>query len=139
MTLILYVNCQRIRRPRLELKCYQCAVIRGKQFSKIMRKVFQIIFFFKGYSTRCPRDSRLYELTGWNACMTWRLGNGTVILQNFVRYEDDCTPSRRRYWRRYMAYVWGMDGDIECCTEVSETKIFGDLNARNQGIFFLSG
>ncbi len=31
-------------------------------------------------------------LQGWDACMTWTLKNGTVVLQNFVMKDEDCTP-----------------------------------------------
>ena len=40
-----------------------------------------------------PRDAVLFELPGWDACMTWRLDDGRTVLQNFVMREEDCTPS----------------------------------------------
>merc|ERR1719312_937150 len=30
--------------------------------------------------------------------MTWTLDNGTVVLQNFVMAEDDCTEDRLEFW-----------------------------------------
>lgn len=57
--------------------------------------------------------------------MTWRLGNGTVILQNFVQFEEECTQERRHFWRRYIGAVWKMDGDVECCTHVSGNNSHG--------------
>ncbi|TRY73774.1 hypothetical protein TCAL_00951 [Tigriopus californicus] len=80
------------------LKCWQCVV-------------------FKGLPTRCPEDAVLYELTGWNACMTWRLANGTTILQNFVQQETDCTEASKARWRSRIFDIWQMDGNVDCCTE----------------------
>ena len=40
--------------------------------------------YFAEVAAECPRDAVLYELTGWDACMTWRLPGGRVLLQNFV-------------------------------------------------------
>lgn len=53
--------------------------------------------------------------------MTWKLSNGTTILQNFVHKEVDCTPRRLSYWQHYMNKVWNEDGIAECCYDVSPT------------------
>ena len=44
-------------------------------------------------AAECPRDAVLYELTGWDACMTWRLPSGRVLLQNFVVARELLTRS----------------------------------------------
>ena len=31
---------------------------------------------------------------------------------------DDCTPERIDYWKQYISFVWGADGDVNCCTQV---------------------
>ena len=31
---------------------------------------------------------------------------------------DDCTPERIDYWKQYISFVWGADGDVDCCTVV---------------------
>ena len=55
---------------------------------------------------RCPADAVLYQLTGWDACMTWKLSNGRTILQNFVMAEMDCTPQRIREWTNVLRRMW---------------------------------
>ena len=57
----------------------------GVKFSySILYLVEQIMAYFAEVAAECPRDAVLYELTGWDACMTWRLPGGRVLLQNFV-------------------------------------------------------
>ena len=65
----------------------------------------------------------LYQLTGWDACMTWRLPDGTTLMQNFVIAEKDCTPTRIKHWKEYIKFVWGREGDVECCVEVRSTNM----------------
>ena len=57
------------------MQCLQCAML-------------------EGWPTVCPDDGVLESLEVWDACMTWTLDNGTVVLQNFVMAEDDCTEDR---------------------------------------------
>ena len=50
---------------------------------RIMYTLLKSVIFAE-VAAECPRDAVLYELTGWDACMTWRLPSGRVLLQNFV-------------------------------------------------------
>jgi uncharacterized protein Usg len=52
--------------------------------------------------------------------MTWRLPDGTTLLQNFVMADKECTPKRIEYWRQYIQYVFETEGEVECCIEVSK-------------------
>ena len=44
----------------------------------------------------------MVESEDHDACITWRLGNGTVILQNVVTYESECTPAKLDFWTRFI-------------------------------------
>ena len=35
-----------------------------------------------------------------------------------IRISDDCTPERIDYWKQYISFVWGADGEVDCCTVV---------------------
>ncbi len=65
----------------------------------------------------CPREAVLFELPGWDACMTWRLEDGRTVLQNFVMSAEDCTTARLVYWENYIQRVWKTAGWAECCFE----------------------
>ena len=50
--------------------------------------------------------------------MTWTLDNGTVVLQNFVMADEDCTEDRLEFWgKKYLDIVWNTTGTAECCYE----------------------
>ena len=81
------------------MQCLQCAML-------------------EGWPTVCPDDGVLESLEVWDACMTWTLDNGTVVLQNFVMAEDDCTEDRLEFWgKKYLDIVWNSTGTAECCYE----------------------
>ena len=35
---------------------------------------------------------------------------------------DDCTPERIDYWKQYISFVWGADGQVDCCTVVRNVE-----------------
>ena len=37
-----------------------------------------------------------------DACITWRVGNGTVLLQNLVRFSEECAPSKIKFWSNFI-------------------------------------
>ena len=37
-----------------------------------------------------------------DACITWKLGNGSVILQNVVVFENECTAPKIEFWTRFI-------------------------------------
>ena len=43
--------------------------------------------------------------------MTWTLDNGTIVLQNFVKKDEDCTADKLKYWGTdYLDIVWNTTG-----------------------------
>jgi hypothetical protein len=52
-----------------------------------------------------------------DACITWRVGNGTVLLQNLVRFSEECAPSKIKFWSNFIdLYYRGTGGNVQCCT-----------------------
>ena len=65
----------------------------------------------------CPENAKLVESAKHDACITWILGNGTVVLQNVVQYETECTPSKIDFWNRFLdSYYSSQGGGVNCCT-----------------------
>ena len=53
---------------------------------------------------------------GHNACITWRLGNGTILLQNLVSAEEECTEEKIRFWSQFVdLYYKTARGSVSCC------------------------
>ncbi|XP_040571183.2 uncharacterized protein [Lepeophtheirus salmonis] len=77
------------------IKCWQCAAKKG--------------------GSKCPDNADIHFLPKWNACMTWTLNTGEVILQNFITAEIDCTPERLNFWEKYIDETWGNPGRARCC------------------------
>ena len=51
-----------------------------------------------------------------NACITWRLGNGTILLQNLVSAEDECTEEKIGFWSQFVdLYYKTAGGSVSCC------------------------
>ena len=52
-----------------------------------------------------------------DACITWRVGNGSILLQNLVRYSEECTASKIKFWSKFIdLYYRGTGGNVQCCT-----------------------
>jgi len=77
------------------LLCYQCANTDGKV---------------------CPYDATTFSSPNHNACITWKLGNGSVILQNLVTASEECTEEKIRFWSRFIdLYYNAYGGSVSCC------------------------
>ena len=63
------------------MRCWQCAAVDGR---------------------RCPEDAKLVRSPAHDACITWRVGNGTVLLQNLVRFDEECIGSKVDFWSRFI-------------------------------------
>jgi hypothetical protein len=73
----------------------------------------------------------MVESSQHDACITWRLGNSTVILQNVVVFENECTAPKIDFWTRFIdLYYQSSGGAVSCCdndgcntgTEVGMTR-----------------
>ena len=67
--------------PSEAVRCYQCASVDGRS---------------------CPESAKIVDSGTHDACITWRLGNGTVILQNVVMFENECTAAKIDFWTRFI-------------------------------------
>lgn len=51
-----------------------------------------------------------------SACITWRLGNGTILLQNLVTAEEECTDEKVAFWSQFVdLYYKTAGGAVSCC------------------------
>ena len=79
----------------LAIQCWQCASTEGKQ---------------------CPEDAKHFSSNTHDACITWRLGNGTVLLQNLVNAQEECTDEKVSFWSRFVdLYYKTYGGSVSCC------------------------
>ncbi len=79
------------------LQCLQCAAVDGRT---------------------CPNDAKMVDSATHDACITWRLGNGTVILQNVVLFENECTAPKIEFWTNFIdLYYQTSGGEVRCCDE----------------------
>ena len=61
-------------------------------------------------------QTQLVESTTHDACITWRAGNGTILLQNVVRASEECTTSRINFWSSFIdMYYRGSGSSVRCC------------------------
>ena len=96
------------------IQCYQCAAVDGRQ---------------------CPQDASIVNSLAHDACITWRVGNGTVLLQNLVRLSEECTPSKVNFWSNFIdLYYRGSGGTVECCSGngCNTGTIINDVRASEQ-------
>jgi hypothetical protein len=78
------------------VRCWQCAAVDGRN---------------------CPKDAQLMNSLAHDACITWRIANGTVLLQNLVRFSEECSGSKVNFWSRFIdLYYQGTGGSVQCCT-----------------------
>ena len=75
-----------------------------------------------------------------DACITWRVGNGTVLLQNLVRFSEECAPSKIKFWSNFIdLYYRGTGGNVQCCTgkSFSEALILATTNPQYDKRLFI--
>ena len=98
------------------IQCYQCAAVDGRQ---------------------CPQDASIVNSLAHDACITWRVGNGTVLLQNLVRLSEECTPSKVNFWSNFIdLYYRGTGGTVECCSGngCNTGTIINDIRVSEQSL-----
>ena len=77
------------------LRCWQCASVGGR---------------------RCPDAAEPVDSLTHDSCISWRLGNGSVILQNAVIFEKECTPSKVEFWTNFINMYYSSKGsEVRCC------------------------
>ena len=63
-----------------------------------------------------PQKQKIVESNTHDACITWRAGNGTILLQNVVRRVEECTNSRIKFWSSFIdMYYRGSGSSVNCC------------------------
>ena len=62
-------------------QCWQCAAAEGR---------------------RCPDQAVSTSSAGHDACITWRHGNGSILLQNVVMSVSECSEERIQFWSRFV-------------------------------------
>ena len=79
----------------LAIQCWQCASTEGRS---------------------CPGDAKKFTSSSHDACITWRLGNGTILLQNLVHAQEECTDEKVSFWSRFVdLYYKTYGGSVSCC------------------------
>jgi len=79
----------------LAIQCLQCAATDGK---------------------KCPQQSHVTSSNSHDACITWIHGNGTVLLQNVVISQNECSQERIQFWSRFVdLYYKTTGGTVSCC------------------------
>ena len=77
------------------IQCWQCASTSGKV---------------------CPYQAKSFLSTTHDACIVWRHGNGTVLLQNLVVSHNECSDERVAFWSRFVdLYYKTYGGSVSCC------------------------
>jgi len=92
LTLTLFISLLPVT---FSITCYQCASADGNS---------------------CPTVAKSFTSDSHNACITWRLGNGTILLQNLVTAEDECTDEKISFWSQFVdLYYKTVGGSVSCC------------------------
>jgi len=77
------------------ITCWQCASTDGKM---------------------CPKEAKSFTSGTHDACITWRLGNGTILLQNLVNAQEECTDEKVSFWSQFVdLYYKTYGGSVSCC------------------------
>ena len=77
--------------------------------------------------------TKLIESTTHDACITWRAGNGTILLQNVVRAAEECTTSRINFWSSFIdMYYKGSGSSVKCCQDDGCNSGAANYRERNQ-------
>ena len=59
---------------------------------------------------------KVIESNDHDSCITWRAGNGTILLQNIVRQNEECLESRVMFWSNFInMYYQGSGSSVNCC------------------------
>ena len=59
---------------------------------------------------------KVIESNDHDSCITWRAGNGTILLQNIVRQNEECVESRVMFWSNFInMYYQGSGSSVNCC------------------------
>ena len=76
---------------------------------------------------------KIIESTTHDACITWRAGNGTVLLQNVVRASEECTTSRINFWSSFIdMYYRGTGSSVKCCQDEGCNSGLGNYRNTNR-------
>ena len=93
------------------IRCWQCAAVDGRS---------------------CPEDANLVNSNTHDACTTWRVGNGSILLQNLVRFSEECTSSKINFWGNFIdLYYKGSGGSVQCCSTDGCNIGSGNLRVSN--------
>jgi hypothetical protein len=77
------------------IHCWQCASTSGKV---------------------CPYQAKPVLSSGHDACIVWRHGNGSILLQNLVVSQNECTEDRVSFWSKFVdLYYKTYGGSVSCC------------------------
>ena len=59
---------------------------------------------------------KVIESNDHDSCITWIAGNGTILLQNIVRQNEECVESRVMFWSNFInMYYQGSGSSVNCC------------------------
>ena len=59
---------------------------------------------------------KVIESNEHDSCITWIAGNGTILLQNIVRHNEECVKSRVMFWSNFInMYYQGSGSSVNCC------------------------
>ena len=68
------------------------------------------------FSFNQPSHFQSFTSDSHSACITWRLGNGTILLQNLVTAEEECTDEKIAFWSQFVdLYYKTQGGAVSCC------------------------
>jgi len=77
------------------VQCWQCASTAG---------------------TACPYQAKPVKSNTHDGCITWRHGNGSILLQNLVVSQNECTEERVAFWSKFVdLYYKTYGGSVSCC------------------------
>jgi len=64
----------------------------------------------------CPYQAKPFLSSAHDACIIWRHGNGSVLLQNLVVSQNECTYERIVFWSKFVdLYYKTYGGSVSCC------------------------
>ena len=71
----------------------------------------------------CPNDAKLVDSPDHDACITWRLANGTVLFQNVVRFDEECKGDKVVFWSNFIDLFYkDSGGSVDCCSAPGTMK-----------------
>ena len=88
-------------------QCWQCAAAEGR---------------------RCPEQALTTASAGHDACITWRHGNGSVLLQNVVMSASECSQERIQFWSKFVnLYYQTYGGSVRLLCQTVSIMILLDF------------